>query len=196
MVSGMDDPRDQLTRVALLVALAGMLLGACGPADAASGTSGALARFRTGLAEPTGLSGGAPTLDELVARFVRALERRDTAALVQMHVTRAEFAWLYYPTNPQARAPYNLSPDLMWFMEQGNSEKGVQHLLADRAGLPLGVVAYRCDPVTSRQGQNTVIGPCVVRRTMSGRDTIEERLFGLIVERGGQFKFVSYANKL
>jgi hypothetical protein len=27
-------------------------------------------------------------------------------------------------------------------------------------------------------------------------DTIGERLFGLVVERGGVYKFVSYANKL
>jgi len=41
-----------------------------------------------------------------------------------------------------------------------------------------------------------VIGPCVVRRLTAQRDTIDERLFGLIVERGGRYKFTSYANKL
>lgn len=191
----MDQLRGQLRRVALCIALAGAPIVACRPADAAGDSRVALARFRAGLEEPKQLSGGAPSLDALIERFVRALEQRDTAALVHMHLTRAEFAWLYYPTNPQSEAPYNLSPDLMWFMDHGNSEKGVQRLLADRAGLPLGVVGYRCDPVTSRQGQNMVLGPCVVRRAMSGRDTIEERLFGLIVEREGRFKFVSYANK-
>ncbi len=41
-----------------------------------------------------------------------------------------------------------------------------------------------------------MIGPCFVRRLTANRDTIEERLFGLLIERGKRFKFVSYANKL
>lgn len=195
----MDRPRHQLIRLALLALLAGAPVlggGACRPADAAADISGALARFRTGLPEPTGLSDGASTLDELVTRFIGALEARDTAALAVMHMTRAEFAWLYYPTNPQARPPYSLPPDVMWFVEQGNSAKGVERLLNDRGGQKLGVVGYRCDPVTSRQGENIVIGPCLLRRVIASRDTVEERLFGLVIERGGQFKFVSYSNKL
>jgi hypothetical protein len=36
----------------------------------------------------------------------------------------------------------------------------------------------------------------VVRRLPSPGDSVSERLFGPIVERGGRFKFVSYANKL
>lgn len=177
------------------MALAGMPIAACRPADAAADSDGALVRFRAGLVEPKHLTGAAPSLDVLIERFVRALETRDTGALVTLHLTRAEFAWLYYPTNPQARPPYNLAPDLMWFIENGNSEQGVQRLLEDRAGMPLGVLGYRCDPVTSRQGANTVIGPCVVRRATGGT-TVDERLFGLVVEREGLYKFVSYANKL
>jgi hypothetical protein len=33
-------------------------------------------------------------------------------------------------------------------------------------------------------------------RRVAATDTIEERLFGLIIERDGRFKFVSLANKL
>ena len=196
MVSGMDDPRGQLTRAALCLALAGSLIVACRPADAAPDPQDALAQFRSGLVEPMQLSGSAPSIDALIERFVQAVEQRDTAALVSMHLTRAEFAWLYYPTNPQARPPYSLPPDVMWFVEQGNSAKGVARLLHDRAGQELEVVGYRCDPVTSRQGENIVIGPCLLRRVSATRDTVEERLFGLVIERGGQFKFVSYSNKL
>jgi hypothetical protein len=194
----MDEPRRELKRLAVLLMLAGAL-EACRPAGAGPAShphEAELAKFRTGLVRPENLTGGAPSQDALVTQFVRAVERRDTAALVRMHLNRAEFAWFYYPTNPQSRPPYDLSPGLMWFMEHGNSEKGVSRLLEDRAGKPLGVLSYRCDPVTSRQGENTLIGPCVVRRATAARDTIDERLFGLILERSGRFKFVSYSNKL
>ena len=127
---------------------------------------------------------------------MRALETRDTAALVRIHLSRTEFAWFFYPTNPQSQPPYNLSPDLMWFMQHGNSEKGIRRLLEERAGAPLRVLSYKCDPVTSRLGDNTLFGPCVLRRVTARRDTIEERLFGLIIERGGRYKFASYANNL
>lgn len=186
----------------LLLVLAGAPFQACRQAGAAGGggappsRSAELAKFRAGLVQPENLTGGAPSQDELVTRFVRALETRDTAALVAMHLTRAEFAWFYYPTNPQSQPPYDLSARLMWFMQHEGSEKGVRQLLDERAGMPLRVVSYRCDPVTSRQGDNTLIGPCLVRRVTSQRDTVEERLFGLMIERGGRYKFVSYANKL
>jgi len=155
-----------------------------------------LARFREGLIEPTGLAGGVATRDALVRSYVRELERADTAALAALAITRAEFAYLYYPTTPEAHAPYDLGPGLMWFMVEQNSRQGLLHALADRGGRSLGYVAYRCDPTPSRQGSNTVWGPCVVRHRQSGGDVIEEGLFALIVERNGRFKFVSLANKL
>ena len=144
----------------LLLVLAGAPFQACRQAGAAGGGAAPpsreaeLAKFRTGLAQPTNLTGGAPSQDELVTRFVRALETRDTAALVRMHLNRAEFAWLFYPTNPQSQPPYSLSPDLMWFMQHGNSEKGIRRLLEERGGTPLRVLSYKCDPATSRQGRS------------------------------------------
>lgn len=206
MVCGLDQLRSQLKRFALLLALAGAPFVACRPAGAAGEGGGEkspaerreaeLATFRSGLTQPDSLSNAAPSRDALVQRFVGALASRDTAALVAMHMTRAEFAWFYYPTNPQSRRPYDLSPELMWFIEHGNTEKGVSRLLEDRAGIDLKFTGYTCDPVTSKQGENTVIGPCVLRRRTAAGSTIEERLFGLILERGGKYKFVSYSNKL
>jgi hypothetical protein len=131
-----------------------------------------------------------------VHRFIAALERRDTATLQSLLVTRAEFGWLYYPTGPQGRPPYNLDPQLLWFMTEGQGEKGYRKLLDRRSGHPLQVVGYRCDPIPSRQGLVTVWGPCVLLRKLENGDTVTERLFGQIVERGGSYKFLSFANKL
>jgi hypothetical protein len=155
-----------------------------------------LRRFRLGLSEPIALSGGATSRDALVQAYVRALEGSDTAALAALTITRAEFAYLYYPTTPQGRPPYDLSPGLMWFLLQQSSHSGMAHALEERGGRSLGVLGYRCDPTPGREGLNTVWGPCLIRRRQAEGDTVEERLFGLIVGRGGRYKLLSLANKL
>jgi len=156
----------------------------------------AVRRFRAGLPEVDSLAGGRPTRDALVRDFVRALERQDTVALRAMVMTKAEFAWLYYPTNPQGLPPYDLSPSLLWFMTEGRSNQGLTLALGERGGQQLHVVGYVCEGAASREGANTVHGPCLLRRYQARGDTASERLFGPILERGGRFKFVSYANRL
>jgi hypothetical protein len=167
-----------------------------GVVDSAVPREVALARFRECCARVESLSGGAPSRDALVRRFVRALETRDTAALRALRLTRSEFAWLYYETSPQGLPPYNLSPSLMWFLLEGNGSKGIARALDEYGGTPLGYVAYECDPVTSGEGRNTLTGPCTVRRVEPDGDTVRVRLFGLLIERGGRWKFLSYSNKL
>lgn len=156
----------------------------------------ALQRFQSGLRPPERLAGGAEGREELVDLFVTALEASDTAALAALTITRAEFAFLYYPTNPQSLPPYDLSPDLSWFLLETNGRKGLKHALEERGGRPLGYVDHVCIGEPSREGENTVWGPCVVRRVQAAGDTVTERLFGPIIERGGRYKFVNLSNKL
>lgn len=156
----------------------------------------ALANFRRCCASTDSLTGGAPSRDSLVVRFVRAIESKDTAALRSMLLSRAEFAWLYYDTNPQSRPPYDLSPSLMWFLTEGNSSKGIGRALDEYGDKPLRYVGYACDTVASHEGANTVWGPCTVKVRGGRNDTISLRLFGPLIERAGRWKFVSYGNKL
>jgi hypothetical protein len=153
-----------------------------------------LARFRAGLAEPTGLNGGASSRDALVRSFLRGLETRDSIALGTLLLSKAEFAYLYYPTHPEARAPYNLSPGLMWFMLDQHSRRGLKEAWEQRGGQSLKYVGYSCAQ-TLHQGENTVWTGCTIKRR-DGKGIVEEALFGPIVERGGTYKFVSYTNKL
>jgi len=46
------------------------------------------------------------------------------------------------------------------------------------------------------EGENTLWGPCLIHTRQRGGDTLSRRLFGPIVARGGQYKFLSYSNKL
>lgn len=181
-------------------------LAACGGVEAKPSPGGvvdsivprdtAIARFQRSLPLVTAFQGGAPSRDRLVQRFVAALEKRDTAGLRAQALDRSEFGWLYYPTNPEGLPPYNLTPQLMWFLVQGRNEQGLAKLLDRRAGHSLHYLGYRCEGKPDQQGQNTVWGPCVVLRRTEQSDTVGERLFGQIVARDGRYKFVSYANKL
>ena len=155
----------------------------------------ALAQFREGTRQVDRFTGGATSRDALVQAWVKAVEANDTASLARMRISRDEFAWLYYPTAKQGLPPYDLSPSLMWFVVDGGSNKGEARLLQDRGGKPLHVVGYSCDPQSSVEGENTSWGPCTLKRVPTPGDTVEERLFGLIVERGGEWKFLSYKGR-
>lgn len=192
-----------------LLACFSVLLAACGGRDAAAAPPArqathvdsilpraeALRRFQAGARPTAALAGGAASRGALVRAFVTALEAKDTAALRALALDQAEYAFLYYPTAPQGLPPYDLAPDLLWFMLQSGSGKGLARALTARGGRDLGFERFRCDARPSREGANLVWGPCVIRHRQGGV-VVEERLFGLIVEREGQFKFVSYANKL
>ena len=155
----------------------------------------ALRRFRQDLPEPRTLQGGSASRETLVRRFTRSLETRDTAALRRMALRADEFAWFYYPSSPLSQPPYELSPALMWFQTQGESERGASRLLAERGGRPIRYVGHTC--AASRiEGKNRIHSHCELRHVTTAGDTVGERLFGLVLERDGVFKFVSYANRL
>lgn len=204
-------PHPRLSLVAALLALAACRADArpASPAaaaraprpgaviDSAMPIAEALRRFRADLLRaPSGFENGAASRDSLVGRWVRAVEANDTAALEPLAINRAEFAYLYYPTDPQARPPYELPPGLMWFQMQERSRQGAFRLLREFGGEPLGYAGYRCDPQPQIQGPNRIWKGCVVRLARTAADTAEVRLFGAILEHGGRFAFLSYANDL
>ena len=179
------------------------LLAACPPADRAAvraeeavdsarSREEALAQFRTGLPEVTALDGGAESRDALFAAVVRGIETGDSTALASLVLSRAEYAWLYYPTSAQGLPPYDLAPGLYWFMLEGRNRQGISFLLRERAGKPLRVVGYECGPTVTTEGANHLHGPCVIRRLQAPGDTVTERFFSQIIERDGRFKVVAY----
>lgn len=164
--------------------------------DSALGIPEALRRFRAGLAPVRALSGGARSRDELVHRFVRAVETHDTASLRAIVLTRTEFAYLYYPHTEYTRPPRTLEPGLLWFMMQQNSEKGIVRVLRRYGGQSLGQLGHRCGAAPRLVGAARVWEGCTLLRRAAGGAVVEERLFGSVLERDGVYKLVSYANDL
>jgi hypothetical protein len=156
----------------------------------------ALRRFRAGLTPVESLAGAKASKEELLAASVHALEARDTAALERLTVTRAEFAWLYYPATPQGLPPYDVEPGLMWFLQRSRSDRAARRAVQVYGGERREVVGYDCGSSGRQEGANTLWGPCSVRLRLPAGDAATVRLVGQILERGGRFKILSYSNTL
>jgi len=155
-----------------------------------------LRRFRATLAgePPAGLTGGAPSRDALVERFVTALEAADTAAFRDMLLTRTEFAWLYYPHTRFTAPPYELAPDLLWFQIENGTSRGFGRLLDRMGGRAAHAAGYTCPVGARTEGPNLAWEDCVVHLRPPGSERRDLRLFGTILARDGVYKFVSYSN--
>lgn len=194
--------------IAAVAALAG---GGCNRIDASEENSGsrvgvvnridsilpsgeALRRFTAGLSPVTDLSDASPSRDELVSRFLSALAGADTASLAKMVVSRAEYAFLYYPSSVYARKPYELAPDLAWMLNEQNSSKGLSRLLTRLGAKKLQFLGYQC-PAPVREAENSFWRDCRVTYREPGKtEGVERQLFSVIMERRGKYKILSYAN--
>lgn len=153
-------------------------------------------RFREGVEPVSTLAGGAASRDELVARFIEALQAEDIEALRALAITPAEFAYLYYPHTRFTHPPYELSPALVWFQLENYGGRGLNRALTRYGGRPLHSTGYECPDGPEIEGDNLIWTGCVVR--IHHPDEGEERvsLFGAILEREGVAKFVNYGNRL
>jgi hypothetical protein len=147
-------------------------------------------------ATATELSNASPTRDALVARLIQAIEASDTAQLSAMVMNAAEFINLYYPTSIYARPPYRQSPELLWFLMQQNSQKGIGRVLTRYAGHALRYVSYACRVEPADWGETRIWEQCTVQWSPTPDAPSPFKLFSGIIERDGRFKFVSYANDL
>ncbi len=154
----------------------------------------ALARFQSELPPVTGLSTGVRNRDELVARFVVAIETGDTAALDSLLVSKAEYAFLYYPSSVYSRTPYELPPGIAWLLSEQNSTKGLTRVTRRLGGKRLDFRGYECSAVET-EGENRFWRTCLVSYIdPTSRQAVTKKLFGAIMERAGRYKFLSYAN--
>jgi hypothetical protein len=156
----------------------------------------ALALFRAGLPEVSRLEHGASDRGALIDQFVAAVEHGDTATARTLVMSRAEFAYLYFPHSAYARPPFRQDPSLTWFLLLQDSQKGITRVFNRFAGEPARIIDYSCAERPRRVGPLRLWSDCraTVRERRGERATL--RLFGPIVEYGGRYKFLTYANDL
>ena len=154
-----------------------------------------LRRFRAGVPDTVReLAGGASSQDALVRTFLRGLSASDTAALVRLTISRAEFGWLIYPNSPLSAPPYRLAPDLAWMQHAAASGTGLTRLLERLGGSGVQLLSWECEEGPLMEGANRVWRGCAVRFERPGAEQQTLRLFSSIIERQGRFKILSYAN--
>lgn len=172
------------------------VVAAGGVVDSILPVDEALRRFQATLPpRPDSLSGGSETIESLVQRWSRAVSARDTADMNAIVITRAEFGWLYYPGSRLSKPPYEAPPQLLWEQVLNSSDEGARKLFARFGGMPFRVTSTTCPGEADTTAASIAHTDCTVRVTVEGR-TIDERLFGSIIEYRGRFKFLGYANRL
>ncbi len=154
-------------------------------------------RFRHDLPAVATLIDGAPSIDSLVTRFIGALARGDRTALGRLTLSRAEFAWLYYPALTEQEGTTVMPPTLRWDGIVRNSEKGIMRALSRIGGRSLTLRALQCPPQQVRTlGDLRLHDGCRVTVAPAGDSLFTGRLFGPVIEHRGRFKFVGYANDM
>lgn len=223
MPAGLSEPRARLVPISALLIVAAVVIAGCAekkagktiddeplgrlaavtpPAtpgiviDSALPMDTLLRRFQADLEEPNALSDALSSAEALTREYLEALARSDAAALRRLHITRAEYAYLYFPTSKMMDAPYELNPDVAWLLLSAESAKGLTSVLHRFGGQRLELRRVRCPGEPLREGRNTVWRDCVVRYRGEGNMERERPLFAAIIERGGRFKFFSYATPL
>ncbi len=162
--------------------------------DSALPPGEALRRFTAGMPAVTELAHGAVSRDALVSRFMTALAESDTAGLVRLGMSRAEYGFLYFPSSVYARQPYELAPEIAWMLNDQSSAKGLSRVRARLGGRKLKYRTYTCRE-RARESENTFWRGCTVTyRDPAGSGDETRALFGVIMERNGRFKFLSFAN--
>lgn len=156
-----------------------------------------LARFRATIPDtPQVLTGGAATPDALVRALLDAVAHRDTLALRRLVMSRAEFAWLYYPHSKYVARPYELGPELVWIQHVSGSETGAVRLLERFGGSRVRFEALLCPDSVIVEGPNRITPGCRVRFAVADSAPRTMQLFAGLLARDGRYKFLSYANDL
>lgn len=156
-----------------------------------------LARFRATVADtPQALRGGETSPERLTRRFLAAISARDTATLQRLIISRSEYAWLYYPHSRFTQRPYELYPELLWIQLSSSTESGITRMLHRYGGSSMRLESVVCDDSSVIEGPNEIIRGCRVRFAAADSSARTMRLFGDLLARDGQLKFLSYANDL
>lgn len=153
----------------------------------------ALRRFREGIPEVQHLTGGAASRDALLRAVAAGIAAHDTAGLQALTLSRAEYAWLYYPTATQGLPPYDLAPALYWFTIDSRNHRALSQLLEGSvAGRRF--VSADCGTTTTTEGANQVWGPCIFTLTPTSGPAVKLRYLSLVVEREGTWKVLQFSD--
>jgi hypothetical protein len=154
-----------------------------------------LRRFQATVAAPADnrLSGGAPSTDALLRRYWALLDAGDTLAMTPLIVSRAEYAYVYFPESIEGAS--GMPPAVGWELIVRQSGRGLTRALFQAQRGPATVLRTLCSDEPRRMGKSVVYGPCGV---VIRRDGTEETLWlaKTLIERDGVHKLLGLQNEL
>jgi hypothetical protein len=143
------------------------------------------------------LTGGAPSLDDLVARFLDALQKKDKDAIHRLRITQDEYLDIIMPGSVDAGKPLrqydhrDQASMYFWSILDTKSVYTEANLIAEFGGAPLKLksVKYR-KGVKEYATYKAYKQLSLVLEHGDGSD--DELRIGSVAEIDGQYKFISY----
>ena len=181
----------KLLRISILIVVVGLVSTAILGGTTVSGSLVA----PKGSRPPIPLSGGASSLDELLGKFVRALEAGDRQALEALRVGEDEYRKVIMPGSvPPGQPPQKMSAaadQYFWESLNGKSVYTAQNLVSTFGGK-----RYQVEKVEWLKGIDEYLWfRCYDRLEMTLLDESGERHVldtGSVAEVDGRFKFISF----
>lgn len=142
---------------------------------------------------PARLTGGAPTTDALIRRYWELLVAGDTLAMTPLIVSRAEYAYLYFPESTEGAS--GMPPHIGWELIMAQTGRGLTRALVAAGKGPATVLRTQCSDEPRRVGRSSVYGPCAV---VIRRNGFEETIWlaKTLIERDGIHKLLGLQNEL
>ncbi|CAN5271025.1 hypothetical protein BH20GEM2_BH20GEM2_12870 [soil metagenome] len=141
--------------------------------------------------EPLLLQSGAPSLDELGAGVVAALQAGDTARLAGYRVTEAEHQRLW-PHFPAAQQSPPIDVGFAWQNIELRNAAALERLLARYSGEDVRVLGTECGGEPEEYGAFRVLRDCAIGVEESGDAPDTIRPFASVVVANGRYKLIRY----
>ena len=141
--------------------------------------------------KPLALSNARPSADVLAAEFLDRLAAKDFDGLVGLRLTKDEFCSGVWPELPAAEDE-RIPCDWVWQQATIRSNAGLRDLSGEHGGARYRFVSMRFAGAPEKHGSFTVLKDPRVTVTDETGATRELRLFGSMIESGGQYKLFSF----
>jgi hypothetical protein len=132
-----------------------------------------------------------PSAEVLAGKVLEALAQRDDQGLKDLVITKEEFCRYVWPELPSSKTP-NLTCDWVWNAFEPGDIAGRRQIMARHGGKQCSLIRLRsARGITEYKSFRVHEDVRVTVRDSAGKEE-ELKLFGSILEYGGQFKLFSY----
>jgi hypothetical protein len=138
------------------------------------------------------LTGSRPSLDELAADFLEALQKSDERNIRQLALSKDEFVKFVWPELPASDPSTNLNADFIWNQTHMHSLADLSGTLYKYSGKKFELSDIRFEDGTQDYGSYLVHRDARLKVFDEHGEERELNLFGSVLEMEGEFKIYSF----